>query len=1339
MGNFARECRGLRNQESKARNQDKSRRTMNVEDTASKAMLDNLRVEFNKSEFNLATYKRGLASVEEQLVFYKKNEVMFCDQIVVLKRDASFKDSEINALNIQIEKLKKEKESNQIKIDNFENASKNLDKLIGSQISDNNRKGMGYNAVPPLPTGLFAPPTIDLSRSGLKEFQQPEFEGYGVNVNKNVSENSSNEIKRNTGAPINEDWVSDCDEDESEVMVPNNVQHKSEPKPEQTKQPRKISKNHRNNKTNWNEKKTQKLGVGFQFTKKACFVCECFNHLIEDCNFHDKKMVQKPVMNNVQKGTGQREVRLVWNNALWTNHQNFSNSRRNFAPTAVLTKSGIVPISTTSQRSSRAAAPLSATRPINTVTPKLFVNVAKTKPNVFQKAHSLSKRPFNQQTTLNNRSLNNKVNTAKVNSVNTAKGKRLTSVVGKQGINVVKSSACWGDPQVALKDIGIFDSGCSRNMTGNKSFLTDYQDYDGGFVAFAGSSKGGRIIGKGKIKTRKLDFEDVYFVKELKFNLFSVSQMCDKKNNVLFTETECLILSLDFKLHDENQVMLKIPRKDNMYSFDLKNVVPSKGLTCLIVKAINDESNMWHRRLGHINFKTMNKLVKGNLVRGLPAKIFENDHSCVACQKGKQHKASYKSKLVTSVSQPLQILHMDLFGPTFVKSIIGKAYCLVVTDDYSRFSWVFFLAKEDETSGILKTFITGIENQLNHKVKIIRCDNGTEFKNYDMNQFCGIKGIKREFSNARTLIEAARTMLADSLLPIPFWAEAVNTACYVQNRVLVTKPHNKIPYELLIGRTPIISFMRPFDCPVTILNTLDHLGKFDGNADEGFLVGYSINSKAFRVFNSITRKVEENLHVNFLENKPNVAGSGPEWLFDIDTLTNSMNYHPVNAGNRTNGNACLETNSDAGQAGKEIIPDQEYILLPLLHTSSNVPSNSKKDESSPKDDAGKKNEVKDLAKEGNMNGPGEATNTDSTNRLNTVSSPVNTVSSSFTTIDPGRKKEQRNDAYDDEYVGVEADLRNLEINMSVNPTPTIKIHKDHPKAQIIREVDFAIQTRRMHKQNEAWLISFINKQRRTNHKDFQNCLFACFLSQMEPKKVTQALDDESWVEAMQEELLQFKLLNVWTLVDLPHGKKIIDYDEVFAPIARIEAIRLFLAFASFMGFIVYQMDVKSAFLYGTIEEKVYVNQSLGFVDPEFPNRVYKVEKALYGLHQALRAWYKTLSTYLLENGFRRGTIDKTLFINKIKNDILLVQVTPMETHKPLSQDTVGTDVDVHLYRSMIGSLMYLTSSRPDIMFAEYACSRFQVQPNASHMHALKRIFRYLKGQPTLGLGYPKDS
>ncbi|GJT91457.1 putative ribonuclease H-like domain-containing protein [Tanacetum coccineum] len=307
------------------------------------------------------------------------------------------------------------------------------------------------------------------------------------------------------------------------------------------------------------------------------------------------------------------------------------------------------------------------------------------------------------------------------------------------------------------------------------------------------------------------------------------------------------------------------------------------------------------------------------------------------------------------------------------------------------------------------------------------------------------------------------------------------------------------------------------------------------------------------------------------------------------------------------------------------------------------------------------------------------------------------------------------------------------------------------------------------------------RARRTNHKDYQNCLIACFLSQKEPKKVIQALEDPSWIEAMQKELLQFELQKVWTLVDLPNGytqEEGIDYDEVFAPVARIEAIRLFFAYASYMGFIVYQMDVKSAFLYGTIEEEVYVCQPPGFEDPHFPDKVYKVEKALYGLHQAPKAWYETLSTYLLENGFRRGTIDKTLFIKKDKSDILLVQVyvddiifgstkktlcldfeqmmhkrfqissmgeltfflglqvqqkedgifisqdkyvadilkkfdyvtvktasTHMEPNKALVKDEEADNVDVHFYRSMIGSLMYLTASRPDITFAVCACAR----------------------------------
>ncbi|GJV72211.1 ribonuclease H-like domain-containing protein [Tanacetum coccineum] len=351
MGHFVRECRNPRSQDYKSRNQDSSRKTMNVEESSSKSMLAIDGVGF----------------------------------------DWSFMTEEKTPTNFALMAF---------------SDSKSLDKLIGCQISDNNRKGVGYNVVPPPPIGLFAPPTIDLSNSGLEEFKQPEFEGYGVKVNKSVSENSSNEIKKTSGAPIIEDWISDCDEDETleKVSESANVQ-----KPKQADQPRKISQNPRNN----------------------------------NCDFHDNKMVQKPILNNVKKGTGQREVRPVWNNAMRTNHQNFSNSRRNFAPTAVLTKSGLAPISTARQSSSRAASSVSTVRPIKTVAPKTFVNVAKTRPNAFQKLHSPSRRPFYQQTALKNRNLNNKVNTVKVNSVNTAKGKRVTSVVGEQGINAVKSKACW--------------------------------------------------------------------------------------------------------------------------------------------------------------------------------------------------------------------------------------------------------------------------------------------------------------------------------------------------------------------------------------------------------------------------------------------------------------------------------------------------------------------------------------------------------------------------------------------------------------------------------------------------------------------------------------------------------------------------------------------------------------------------------------------------------------------------------------------------------------------------------------------------------------------------------
>ncbi|GJR05277.1 putative ribonuclease H-like domain-containing protein [Tanacetum coccineum] len=583
----------------------------------------------------------------------------------------------------------------------------------------------------------------------------------------------------------------------------------------------------------------------------------------------------------------------------------------------------------------------------------------------------------------------------------------------------------------------------------------------------------------------------------------------------------------------------------------------------------------------------------------------------------------------------------------------------------------------------------------------------------------------------RTLIEASRTMLADSKLPTTFWAGVVNTACYVQNRVLVTKPHNKTHYELFLGRKPALGFIRPFGCLVTILNTIDHLRKFDGKADEGFFVGYSINSKVFRAFNSRTRIVEENLHVQFSENTPNIGGSGPNWPFDIDALTKSMNYKLVVAGNQSNGNA--------GDNEKKVTEE---------------PGKEGGDLSNKNDSVNNTNNI-NIASDGN-----------NTNNVNTVSLTVNTAGIEVNTVSSNTSIKLPNDpnmpelediVYSDDYedVGAEADMNILNTFIPVSPILTTRIHKNHPVEQIIGDLNLAPQTRRMTKNlEEHGLISSV--QQRTNHKDFQNCVFARFLSQKEPKKVIHALKNPSWIKAMQDELLIFKLQKVWTLVDLPNGKRAIGTKWVFRNkkdergIVIKNKARLFLAYASFKDFLVYQIDVKSAFLYGKIEEEVYVCQPPGFEDPNFPDRVYKVEKALYGLHQAPKDWYETLSTYLLNNRFQRGKIDKTLFIRKDKGDILLVQVyvglqvkqkedgifisqdkyvteilkkfgftdvktanTPMETQKPLLKDKDGKEVDVHLYRSMIGSLMYLTSLRPDIMFA--VC------------------------QPKLGLWYPKDS
>ncbi|GJX77748.1 putative ribonuclease H-like domain-containing protein [Tanacetum coccineum] len=1055
-----------------------------------KTQLDDLRIEFNKSEFNLATYKRGLASVKEQLVFYKKNEVIFYEQIAVLKRDISYKDSEINILKSELEKLKQEKESNQLKIENFDNASKSLDKLIGSQITDNSRKGVGF----------------------------PEFEGYGPKTSKSVSEDISNEVRESPVVLLVEELVLK-DKLEKKTVFPAKIEFV---RPKQQEKPVKYAEMYRiptsttidnlseaiiyaffasqpNSPQLDNEDLQQihpddleEMDLGWQITmltmramrflkntrrkfsvmvngnetirfdksKVECYNCHKRGHFARECralrdqeNKNRENIKSVPVETTTSNaliscdGLGLESVEarlLVYkkNESVYEEDIKVLKRKIHLREVAITELRRKLDLAQKQKDEIQLIEFTSEPIVIKPVVENSEAKTSKAKPKAVRKNNgaliiedwvSDSEEEDVPQANIEKKTV--KPSFAKIEfvkpkgktarktpkqNVNTARPKAVVNAVRPKAVlNAVKGNQ--GNPQQDLEEKGVIDSGCSRHMTGNMSYLTDFKEIDEGYVAFGGNPKGGKITGRGTIKTGNLDFENVYFVRELKFNLFSVSQMCDKKNSVLFNDTECIVLSPNFKLTDESHVLLKVPRKNNMYSVDLKNIVPKGGLTCLFAKATSDESKLWHRRLGHINFKTMNKLVKGNLVRGLPSKLFENNQTCVACQKGKQHRASCKSKTVSSISQPLHMLHMDLFGPTFVKSLMKKMYCLVVTDDYSRFSWVFFLATKDETSGILKSFITRVENLIDQRVKIT-------------------------------------------------------------------------------------------------------YGVFDSKADEDYL-WYSFNSKKHLEYSSVdTRIVEENCMLPFIV-----------------------------AENQSNGNAGTKACDDAGKARMKTVPRKDYILLPLwpadpplsqsLKDSPNArfkPSgeNKKKVTKEPGKEGGnssKDSESNDQEKDGNVNST-NTVNAASTNEVNVVGAKT-----SIELPDDITMPELDNIVYsdDNEDVGAEADMKNLDTFMPVNPIPTTRIHKDHPVEQIIRDLNSAPQTRRMTKNLEEYGL-FSSVQQRTNHKDFQIACLLAFLSQEEPKK----------------------------------------------------------------------MDFKSAFLYGKIEEEVYVCQPPGFKDPDFPDRVCKVEKAL---------------------------------------------------------------------------------------------------------------------------------
>nr|GFA01222.1 hypothetical protein [Tanacetum cinerariifolium] len=802
----------------------------------------------------------------------------------------------------------------------------------------------------------------------------------------------------------------------------------------------------------------------------------------------------------------------------------------------------------------------------------------------------------------------------------------------------------------------------------------------------------------------------VYFVEGLGHNLFSVGQFCDSDLEVAFRRDACFVRNL------EGVDLLKGDRLTNLYTINLHEMAFASPI-CLMARASSTKSWLWHQRLSHLNFDTINDLAKNDLVSSLPKFKYHKEHLCPSCEQGKSKRASYPAKPVPNSRQRLHLLRMDLCGPMRFAIINGKRYVLVIVDDYSRYSWVHFLRSKYKAPEVIKTFLKRITLLLQSPVIIIRTDNGTEFKNQVLKEFFDNVGISHQVSSVRTpqqnrvvehknrtLVEAARTMLIFSRAPLFLWAEAIATACFTQNRSIIHHRFNKTPYELINGRKPDISFLHVFRALCYPKNDHEDIGKLGAKGDFGFFIGYSADSCAYRIFNRRTKKIMETMNVSFDE----LSAMAFEQRSSKPGLQ-SMTYVQISPGLDLTYAPSTITTQQPTKGELDLLFKamyDDYIGGQPLADSRSV-----------------------LAVQAQ-----QVRQTSTTSISIADSTPTPTNSSSQATNFPNTSQ----------------DVDELNLQQQ----------HDHPLEQVIGEPSRPVLTRNQLQSDGAM------------------CMYALTVSTMESKNLKEAMTDLAWIESMQEELLQFKRLDVWVLVPAPDNispltlkwlfkNKHDEEQTVLRNKSRLVVRGIFLAYVAYKSFTVFQMDVKTAFLHGTLKEYVYVCQHEGFIDADHPSHVYKLKKALYGLKQAPRAWYDELSTFLQQSHFFKGTIDPTLFIRRFHNDILVVHVyvndiifgstnpryiqlfsdlmkirfemsmmgemtfflglqvnqspcgifinqsnyvleilkkygmescdpvgTSIEIKDKLDLDQNGTPVDATQYRSMIGALMYLTSSRP---------------------------------------------
>nr|GEV40927.1 retrovirus-related Pol polyprotein from transposon TNT 1-94 [Tanacetum cinerariifolium] len=734
----------------------------------------------------------------------------------------------------------------------------------------------------------------------------------------------------------------------------------------------------------------------------------------------------------------------------------------------------------------------------------------------------------------------------------------------------------------------------AKHMTGNLKLLCNFVEKFLGTVRF-GNDQFAPILGYGDLVQENVMINRFYYVKGLNHNLFSIGQFCDADLEVAFRKSTCFVRDLQ-----GNDLLIDNHGSD-LYTISLQESTSLIPLY-LMAKASPTQPWLWHRRLSHLNFDYINLLSKKDIVIGLPKLKYVKDQLCSSCELSKAKRSSFKSKAVASSKGRLNLLHIDVCGPTRVASINRKKYIMVIVDDYSRYIWTLFLRSKDETPEV-----------------------GTEFLNKTLSAFFKEEGIEHQTSTARTpkqngvverwnrtLVEAAQTMLLASKLSLFFWAEAIAIACYTQNRSIIISTHGKTPYHIINDRKPSIKHLYIFCCICYITRDGENLDKMKEKGDQYIL-------KASDYDNSDPGPQLQNVY-----SSANAYDSSQQ---ELGLLFGPLYDEFFNAG----------SNSQDKQPSTNIQPTSNPSTPTYVHAEENIDYQA-----------------------------------------------------------------EREHIPDDEFT-----------NPFCTPVQEVAESSSHNIEQVHRNPSRSVQTRRK-------LAT-----------DPEMCMFTLTVSTAKPKNIKEAMADSAWIEAMQEELYQFDRLqdedqtvirNKERLVAKGYAQEVgIDFEESFSPVERLEAVQIFITYAAHKSFPIYQMDVKTAFLNGPLKDEVNVAQPDGFVDPDHLEKVYRLRKALYGLKQAPRAWYDELLKFLTSKSFTKGQSI----------------VTPMAAKPRLDADLSENPVDQTDYRSKIGSLMYLTSSRPDIVQAVCFCARYQSRPTGKHLKEVKRIFRYLRGTVNMGLWYPK--